>query len=244
MDGLPKGKIGLQWLSDQVADRTAWLLVENPSRAPDGSEPMILSLKSLRGVKMHLRFCTSFLQWLSDQVAQWPIEPRGHLVTWPRGHWRAGFATLQMNARMFRLVGILMVLTLGSPIGVTAKEKMGVDLTISGIVPSATEPPKVLVIVRNLGHETFTRSVDVELWLDKQLLGRQQFKEKLGPGKAAYVVFMRPIEMPPGLHNFTATVDPSHAVGEPTTDNNTRGITVWVKKEAGVVPAPSGLQKR
>lgn len=128
-----------------------------------------------------------------------------------------------------RLVGIVAVVLaiMGQP--ASYAEPSGVDLVISGIVPSATEAPKVLVVVRNRGSLPLARSFEVELWLDEQLLAKQQVKQDLYPNKPLYVEFLRPTEMPHGLHNFTATVDPDDEIKELTEENNGHGITVWVK---------------
>ncbi|MDP3722147.1 MAG: hypothetical protein Q8R91_01450, partial [Candidatus Omnitrophota bacterium] len=68
-----------------------------------------------------------------------------------------------------------------------------VDVAVSEIIPSATEPPKVLVIIRNLGSQPLKRTVEVELWLDDQLLGRQGLEETLKPREPVYVEFARPV---------------------------------------------------
>lgn len=102
-----------------------------------------------------------------------------------------------------------------------------VDLAVSSIVPSATEPPKVIVIVRNIGSQPFRGPVTVELWWDEQSLGRQQLEEPLPPATPVSVVFLRPTELAPGLHNFTATIDPEQQIPERSKENNTLGITVW-----------------
>ena len=114
----------------------------------------------------------------------------------------------------------------------SAANVTGADLVVSGIAPSATEPPKVLVVIRNLGNRPVKSAFGVELWLDDQLLGRQRVQE-LKPGGPLHLVFMRPKEMARGLHNFTAKIDPQHEIKELSTGNNDQSITVWVEGKSG-----------
>jgi len=128
-----------------------------------------------------------------------------------------------------RIVGIVAVVlvTLGQP--VSQAEPSGVDLVVSGIAPSATEPPKVFVVVRNRGSLPLKHAFEVELRLDEQLLAKQRVTEDLYPNKPLHVEFLRPTELPHGLHNFTATIDPDNEIKEVVEQNNGNGITVWME---------------
>lgn len=102
-------------------------------------------------------------------------------------------------------------------------EPQGADAGILTIIPSATEPPKVLVLVENQGSRP-AGNVKVELWLDEERLGRQSLGGGLGPGERAYAQFMRPMQMTQGLHTFKAEWQ-----------------SVWVRRSSATqeIPTPS-----
>ena len=139
---------------------------------------------------------------------------------------------------MKRLVAVgaaAVLLAAGGP--VWGADPDGVDLVVSDIVPSASEPPKVLVIVRNAGTRPLVRPSVVELRLDDTVLGRGDVPPLRTPGEPAHVEFRRPARMAPGLHNFIARADPDDAVRELSEDNNEYGMSVWVDTAP---PAPGG----
>ena len=105
----------------------------------------------------------------------------------------------------------------------------GVDLVGAGIVPSAVAPPKVFVFVQNKGDRVARGSFDVELWLDDQLLGRQQVNQSVTPfaKESVKLLFMRPMTMANGLHNFTLKIDSGNAVRETNETNNVEISSIW-----------------
>ena len=126
------------------------------------------------------------------------------------------------------MIGVLTgLLALGSAVG--GAESAGVDLVVSGIVPSATEPSKILVIVRNIGERPSGRDVGVELKLDDQPIGQQRIGQTLEPRMPLHVEFARPAEFSPGLHSLTAVIDPADEIQELSERNNTAEITIWVR---------------
>ncbi len=133
-----------------------------------------------------------------------------------------------MRVKVWRLMIAVALIALGRSVG--AAELAGVDLVVTDIVPSATEPPKVLVLVENRGTKPLNRSFEVELRLDGAVLDRQRITENLFPNrKPLYVVFYRPTNMPRGLHTFEALADPERQVKELNRDNNLATVTVWAK---------------
>ncbi len=123
----------------------------------------------------------------------------------------------------------------------TSAQSTGVDLVPVGIVPSATEPPKVFVFVQNRGERVVRGSFDVELWLDDQLLGRQRVDESV-PARGQHSVkllFMRPGTMATGLHNFMLKVDSGDTVRETNERNNVEISSVWFDDSGTQAPRPA-----
>lgn len=149
---------------------------------------------------------------------------------------RSAFSGL---ARCFQLPAscfLLLVCWATGPLGHWATGRVEaagqVDLAVAEIIPSATQAPKVLVRVENRGDAALAKPVQVELWLDERSLGKQSLRERLASGEQAYVEFMRPMELHPGLHTFTAKVDVDKALKkEFSLENNEQILSVWSHEE-------------
>ena len=144
-------------------------------------------------------------------------------------------------ARPCGALGLLLIALLALWPSRAQAEPGAPDLTVVTIIPSATEPPKVLVVVRNVGTETLHHSFEVALWLDGALLGRQRIATNLYPNakETLDVIFARPLILPKGFHTFKAVVDVGDHVKELDETNNSRELTVWAKRPGDAPGATS-----